>query len=91
MKTRNRNRRPSAAPAVVTNLPFPQTTTTAKEWIRAHGVNVAELARHHDIDRLVFADLLRGRLHGYRGKAHKASIILGLKADPATEDVGVTA
>ncbi len=89
MKTRNR--RPSAATAVVTNLPYPQTTTTAKDWIRAHGVNISELARHHDIDRLVFADLLRGRLHGYRGKAHKASIILGLKADPAKANVEVTA
>ncbi len=48
---------------------------------------VAELARHNNLPRLVLVDLLRGRLRGHRGQAHRAAIVLGLKPNPETTGV----
>lgn len=66
-------------------VPYPQTAETAHAWIRANGVNVAELARVHQVPRPILVDVLRGRLRGYRGSAHRAAIVLGLKADPSAQ------
>ena len=66
-------------------VPYPQTAETAHAWVRAHGINVADLARVHQIPRSILVDVLRGRLRGYRGKAHRAAIVLGLKADPSAQ------
>lgn len=63
-------------------LPYPQTPETAAAWVKANGVAVAELARHNGLPRLVLVDLLRGRLRGHRGQAHRAAIVLGLKPEP---------
>ena len=69
-------------------LPYPQTSDTASAWVKAHGVAVADLARLNNLPRLVLVDLLRGRLRGHRGQAHRAAIVLGLKPDPeATPEV----
>jgi len=68
---------PSAAP-----LPYPQTPDTAKAWFTRHGINKSAWARDLGIDRMVMVDLLRGRLKGLRGEAHRAAIALGLKANP---------
>lgn len=69
-----------------TPLPRFQSPAECQRWIRAHGVNVAELARTHNLPRLVLVDLLRGRAKGLRGQAHRAAILLGLKDDPSTLD-----
>lgn len=68
-----------------TRVPYPQTPETSSAWIRAHGINVSELARINDVPRLVLVDLLRGRLRGYRGHAHMGAIVLGLKPEPELE------
>ena len=39
------------------------------------------------LPRLVLVDLLRGRLRGHRGQAHRAAIVLGLKPNPETTGV----
>jgi gp16 family phage-associated protein len=75
----------AVASTMPTRVPYPQTAETAHAWIRANGVNVAELARVHKVPRPILVDVLRGRLHGYRGKAHRAAIVLGLKADPSAQ------
>ena len=46
------------------------------------GQSVNTLARWNNLPRLVLVDLLRGRLRGHRGQAHRAAIVLGLKPDP---------
>lgn len=79
--------KPRTTPTVrpsITRVPYPQTPATAAAWTKAHGVVVAELARHNNLPRLVLVDLLRGRLRGHRGQAHRAAIVLGLKPDPDT-------
>lgn len=63
-------------------LPYPQTAETARVWLRAQGVAVAELARAHRLPRTALVDLLRGRLRGDRGHAHRAAVVLGMKAAP---------
>ena len=81
--------KPKAKAAVASPLPpkvpYPQTAETAHAWIRANGINVAELARVHQVPRPILVDVLRGRLRGYRGSAHRAAIVLGLKADPSAQ------
>jgi gp16 family phage-associated protein len=63
-------------------LPYPQTPETARRYIRAHGLNVSELARLNQLPRYTLVDLLLGRQKGLRGKAHHAAVVLGLKQDP---------
>ena len=72
---------------VLKALPYPQTPETAHQWLVDHGVAVTELARHNNLPRLVLVDLLRGRLRGHRGQAHRAAIVLGLKPNPETTGV----
>lgn len=67
---------------VLKALPYPQTPETAHQWLLANGVAVADLARWNSLPRLVLVDLLRGRLRGHRGQAHRAAIVLGLKPEP---------
>lgn len=66
-------------------LPYPQTPQTAREWVRAHGVSLAELARMHQVPRHTLSDALRGRLRGDRGHAHRAAVVLGMKPNPNQE------
>lgn len=70
---------PSAAP-----LPYPQTAASANAWFITHGVCKAQWARDMGIERAILVDLLRGRLKGLRGEAHRAAIALGMKANPHT-------
>ena len=67
---------------LITRVPYPQTTVTAKAWCKRYGVPLADLARHNDLPRVILSDLLRGQLVGLRGKAHQGAIVLGLKPDP---------
>lgn len=77
-----RKPRPTASPPPAIRVPFPQTAESAQAWLRAHGVTVASIARAHGIDRAVLVDLLRNRAKGNYGSAHRAAIVLGLKAEP---------
>lgn len=71
------------APAAVTAIiPFPQTPRSAWNHIREHGLNISALARDAGVDRSVLVDLLRGKLKGYRGEAHRGAVLLGLKRKP---------
>lgn len=71
------------APQAPARLPYPQTPTTAKAWIEAHGVSVTELAKRSGVPRNTLVDLLIGRGRGRRGQAHRGAIVLGLKPEPA--------
>lgn len=70
----------------ITRLPYPQTVESARTFIVANGLNIAELARANGLARLALQDLLRpnGQLKGLRGQAHLAAIVLGLKPGPST-------
>lgn len=70
-----------SAPSLV-RVPYPQTPETASTWIKAHGITVTDLARQNQLPRLVLVDLLRKRLVGNYGQAHRAAIVLGLKPAP---------
>lgn len=74
-------RKPDPKPVI----PYPQTPETALDYIRLHGLCVSELARHNQIQRYAFVDLLRGRAKGYRGDTHRAAIVLGLKPAPVSQ------
>ena len=77
---------PTVRPSI-TRVPYPQTPATAQAWVKAHGVAVAELARHNNLPLLVLVELLRRRLRGHLGQAHRAAIVLGLKPNPETTGV----
>lgn len=64
--------------------PQPLTREQVSQWFYNHGIAISEWCRRHNIDRFVVADLLRGNRVGRRGKAHRAAILLGMKADPET-------
>lgn len=65
-------------------LPYPQTPESANTWFISHGICKSHWAEAQGINRMILVDLLRGRLKGLRGEAHRAAIALGLKADPHT-------
>ncbi len=50
--------------------------------LRANGVNLRALCAENQVSYQAARDLLRGRLSGYRGEAHKAAVLLGLKPAP---------
>ncbi|WP_040977407.1 DNA-binding protein [Necropsobacter massiliensis] len=72
-------------------LPYPQTTESVRAYFIRHGINRSEWARHFSIDQQAISDLLRGRLKGTWGEAHKTAVLLGLKPDPNTENQSVAA
>ncbi|MCQ9121217.1 DNA-binding protein [Rodentibacter pneumotropicus] len=66
-------------------LPYPQTLESARAYFLLHGINRSEWARHFGIDQQAISDLLRGRLRGTWGEAHKTAVLLGLKPNPKTQ------
>ncbi|MBB4845005.1 gp16 family phage-associated protein [Paucibacter oligotrophus] len=72
----------ASTPAAPLRVPFPQTPQSAAAWCKAQGITVAGLARAHDLPRPILVDLLRGKLVGNYGQAHRAAIVLGLKPQP---------
>lgn len=86
-----RQKSPSAAGAAAPRPPrppYPQTPETAYLWLRAHGITVVSFAKLHGVGRVVITDLLRGRLAGNYGSAHKGAIALGLKPEPVAAQGG---
>lgn len=63
-------------------LPYPQTPESANAWFISHGICKAHWAQAQGFNRMILVDLLRGRLKGLRGEAHRVAVALGLKADP---------
>ncbi len=63
---------------------YPSTPQQSRAWFNQHGVCIKTWCEWHQLDRYIVTDLLRGRLRGVRGEAHRAAILLGLKADPET-------
>lgn len=68
--------------AAVKTPTYPSTPKQSRAWFDAHGIAITDWCETHGIDRYIVTDLLRGRLKGNRGEAHRAAILLGLKADP---------
>ncbi|MDR1424280.1 MAG: DNA-binding protein [Azoarcus sp.] len=62
--------------------PWPQTPESAARWFWKNHVCKARWARHFGFDRYTVVDLLRGKLKGHRGDAHRAAVALGLKPNP---------
>lgn len=56
--------------------------TDAKMWLRANGISISDFARQNDLDLATTYQVLSGAKKGYRGKAHKAAVALGIKANP---------
>lgn len=50
--------------------------------LHANGVNLRALCAENDVSYQAARDMLRGRLAGHRGEAHKAAVLLGLKPAP---------
>lgn len=66
-------------PLILKPLPYPQTPQSAKDYFVRHGINRSEWARHFELDINTVTHLLRGRYRGWRGVAHQAAVLLGLK------------
>lgn len=64
------------------SLPYPQTPDTARAYVAAHGICLADMARYYRISRYALFDALRGKGRGVRGDRHRAAVLLGLKRDP---------
>ena len=63
---------------------YPSTPSQSRAWFIANGIAIKDWCNDLGLDRYIVTDLLRGRLKGHRGEAHKAAVLLGLKADPET-------
>lgn len=57
-----------------------KTPQDAKLWLQAQGISIADFSRDHDLDPATTYQVLAGRKKGYRGKAHKAALALGIKS-----------
>lgn len=61
--------------------------TAKRAELRAKGINLKALCAAHNVSYQAARDLLRGQLKGHRGEAHRAAILLGLKANPGTDQL----
>lgn len=57
-----------------------RTAADVKNDLRSRGVSLAAHCRRLKIDEQTARDLLAGKAKGLRGKAHRAAVLLGLKA-----------
>jgi len=60
-----------------------KTPEQVRQEFIAHGINLSEWAREHNVSRFTVIDLLRGKRVGRRGESHKVAVMLGIKEDPA--------
>ncbi|GAB4173846.1 MAG: DNA-binding protein [Rhodocyclaceae bacterium] len=56
-----------------------KTVEDVKEEIYRRGKSVPEVAREIGVSPRIVYELLRGRIKGRRGQAHRAAVFLGLK------------
>ncbi|CAM4208598.1 TPA: DNA-binding protein [Stenotrophomonas maltophilia] len=67
--------------------PVLKTAPQVREELDRKGISIAEFARTHNLDQRATWLVLSGRNKGRRGEAHKAAVVLGIKAgtiDPAS-------
>lgn len=56
-----------------------RTAEEVKKDLHRRGKSVPEVAREIGVSSRIVYELLRGRIQGRRGQAHKAAVALGLK------------
>ncbi|WP_333709419.1 DNA-binding protein [Tepidimonas ignava] len=56
-----------------------KTPEDVKEDLYRRGKSVPEVAREIGVSPRIVYELLRGRIKGRRGQAHKAAVVLGMK------------
>ncbi|HDS1091613.1 TPA: DNA-binding protein [Stenotrophomonas maltophilia] len=67
--------------------PVLKTAPEVREELDRKGISIAEFARANNLDQRATWLVLSGRNKGRRGEAHKAAVVLGIKAgtiDPAS-------
>jgi gp16 family phage-associated protein len=60
--------------------PVLKTAPQVRKELDEKGVSIAEFARTHNLDTRATWLVLSGRNKGRRGEAHKAAVVLGIKA-----------
>lgn len=60
--------------------PVLKTVQQVREDLDRQGISIAEFARTHDLDLRAVYLVLSGRNKGRRGDAHKAAVVMGVKA-----------
>lgn len=58
------------------------TTEQARAILDFEGKSIADFAREHHLDEPTVYQVLSGTKKGRRGEAHRAAVLLGLKAGP---------
>lgn len=58
----------------------PRTSDEVRAEIERRGKTIREVAKEIGVNERIVYELLRGRFKGRRGQAHKAAVLLGLKA-----------
>ncbi|RRV04610.1 DNA-binding protein [Pseudomonas sp. v388] len=61
-------------------MPAPLTPEQARAALDCQGISIAEFSRIHALNKNLVSDLLNGRKKGRRGEAHRAAVLLGIKA-----------
>jgi gp16 family phage-associated protein len=56
------------------------TPAQAREALERQGKSICEFAREHGLDEPTVYQVLSGHKKGRRGEAHRAAVLLGLKA-----------
>lgn len=62
----------------LTNRPL--TSDEVRAEIERRGKTIREVAKEIGVNERIVYEVLRGRFKGRRGQAHKAAVLLGLKA-----------
>lgn len=57
----------------------PKSGTAVRVEMTARGESIAEFARKHSLSSSTVHQVLNGRSKGYRGEAHRAAVLLGMK------------
>ncbi|WP_309261567.1 DNA-binding protein [Lysobacter arvi] len=60
----------------------PSNREKVRKRFERDGVNIAEFARTHGLNRDTVYQVLSGAKKGRRGEAHRAAVLLGLKPKP---------
>ncbi|MCC7632563.1 DNA-binding protein [Stenotrophomonas rhizophila] len=60
--------------------PSLKTAPEVREELDRQGISIAEFARMHKLDKRATWLVLSGRNKGRRGEAHRAAVVLGIKA-----------
>lgn len=67
------------------------TPEQARAALDMAGKSIAEFAREHSLDEPTVYQILAGRRKGRRGEAHRAAVLLGIKAGNEPAAIAVPA